>query len=80
MVYFMGKMNCAADARNHQSGATIGSTNVLPFFVAFRGVPKQDKIKNTTIVINRIACVQAYTTSVTAAPRPKSFLNVFIMW
>ena len=49
----MGKMNCAADAAEITDAAR---QNVLPFFVAFCGVaartPKQDKIKNTTIVIS----------------------------
>ena len=53
----MGKMNCAADAReSSKRRENWGKHLLLPFFVAFRGyaarTPKQDKIKNTIIVIS----------------------------
>ena len=79
----MGKTNCAADAAEITDAARqLGKHLLLPFFVAFRGVaartPKQDKIKNTTIVISYylaelLACKLTLQVS---PPRParKAFL------
>ena len=81
----MGKMNCAADARESSKRRdNWGALMCFLFFVAFCGVaartPKQDKIKNTTIVISYwsaelLACKLTLQVS---PPRPAR--NAFIIW